>query len=133
MLKIQGHSNSHPTCITQAAALKAYTTDMSGEINKMVAEFKKRRDWIVAALNDIPGVSCIKPDGAFYVFPDFSGVLGKPLKYGRTCNSSEELSTYLLDTVKGRHCAWRGVWRARLRPAELCAEPGQDSGGRGAD
>lgn len=100
MLKIQGHSNSHPTSITQAAALKAYTTDMSSEIAKMVAEFKKRRDWIVAALNDIPGVSCINPDGAFYVFPDFSGVLGKPLKYGRTCNSSEELSMYLLDSVK---------------------------------
>ncbi len=100
MLKIQGHSNSHPTSITQAAALKAYTTDMNAEINTMVIEFKKRRDWIVAALNDIPGVTCIMPDGAFYAFPDFSGVLGKPLKYGRVCNSGEELSTYLLDTVK---------------------------------
>ena len=100
MLKIQGHSNSHPTSITQAAALKAYTTDLSSEINKMVAEFKKRRDWIVAALNDIPGVSCIMPDGAFYAFPDFRFVMGKKLKYGRVCNSGEELSTYLLDTVK---------------------------------
>jgi aspartate/methionine/tyrosine aminotransferase len=54
----------------------------------------------VAALNDIPGVQCLNPDGAFYVFPDFSGVLGKKLKYGRVCNSSEELSTYLLDAVK---------------------------------
>lgn len=100
MLKIQGHSNSHPTSITQAAALKAYTTDLSDVISTMVAEFKRRRDWIVAALNDIAGVKCLNPEGAFYVFPDFSGVFGKPLKYGRTVNSSEELSIYLLDTVK---------------------------------
>ncbi len=100
MLKIQSHSNSHPTSITQAAALTAYTSDLEGEIAKMVVAFKERRDWIVAALNDIPGVNCVMPEGAFYVFPDFSGVLGKPLKYGRTCDTSEQLSTYLLDTVK---------------------------------
>jgi aspartate aminotransferase len=100
MLKIQSHSNSHPTSITQAAALKAYTSDLEGEIATMVAAFKQRRAWIVAALNDIPGVHCVMPEGAFYAFPDFSGVLGKPLKHGRTCNTSEELSTYLLDTVK---------------------------------
>lgn len=100
MLKIQSHSNSHPTSITQAAALAAYTSDLEDEIAKMVAAFKARRDWIVAALNDIPGVSCVTPEGAFYVFPDFSGLLGKPLKYGRAPNTSEELATYLLDTVK---------------------------------
>jgi len=100
MLKIQSHSNSHPTSITQAAALKAYTSDLEGEISKMVAAFKERRDYIVAALNEIPGVNCVMPEGAFYVFPDFSGLLGKPLKYGRTPKTSEELVTYLLDTVK---------------------------------
>jgi aspartate aminotransferase len=100
MLKVQGHSTSHPTSITQMAALRAYTTDLGPEIEKMRAEFERRRDWIVPALNAIPGVNCVKPDGAFYVFPDFTGVLGKPLKYGRTCSSSEELAMYLLDTVK---------------------------------
>ncbi|MCS7057151.1 MAG: pyridoxal phosphate-dependent aminotransferase [Thermoflexales bacterium] len=100
MLKIQSHSNSHPTSITQAAALAAYTNDLEAEIAAMVAAFKERRDWIVAALNEIPGVNCIMPEGAFYVFPDFTGVLGRPLKYGRVCDSSEALAIYLLDSVK---------------------------------
>ncbi|MCS6772764.1 MAG: pyridoxal phosphate-dependent aminotransferase, partial [Thermoflexales bacterium] len=100
MLKIQSHSNSHPTSITQAAALYAYTHDLEDEIARMVAAFKERRDWIVAALNAIPGVHCVMPEGAFYVFPDFSGVLGRPLKYGRVCESTEALAMYLLDTVK---------------------------------
>ena len=100
MLKIQGHSTSHPSSISQAAALRAYTMDLDAEIEKMRAEFQRRRDWIVPAMNAIPGVHCVNPEGAFYVFPDLSGVLNKPLKYGRTCATSEELSIYLLDTVK---------------------------------
>ncbi len=100
MLKIQSHSNSHPTSITQAAAVKAYTTDLEADIARMVAAFKERRDWIVSALNAIPGVRCVMPEGAFYAFPDLSGVLGKPLRYGRTCHTSEELALYLLDSVK---------------------------------
>jgi aspartate aminotransferase len=100
MLKIQSHSNSHPSSITQAAALAAYTLDLEAEIAKMVAAFKERRDWIVRALNEIAGVRCLMPEGAFYVFPDFSALLGKPLKYGRTCSTTEELAMYLLDTVK---------------------------------
>ncbi len=100
MLKIQGHSTSHPSSITQAAALRAYTMDLSGEIAKMVAAFKERRDYIVPALNDIPGVHCPMPEGAFYAFPDLTGVLNKPLKYGKTCKTSEELALYLLDSVK---------------------------------
>jgi aspartate aminotransferase len=100
MLKIQGHSTSHPSSISQAAALRAYTMDLDAEIERMRAEFQRRRDWIVPAMNAIPGVHCVNPEGAFYVFPDLSGVLNKPLKYGRTCATSEELSIYLLDTVK---------------------------------
>jgi aspartate aminotransferase len=100
MLKIQSHSTSHPASITQAAALRAYTMDLSGEIAKMVEAFKARRDYIVPALNEIPGVHCPMPEGAFYAFPDLSGVLNKPLKYGKTCKSSEELAMYLLDSVK---------------------------------
>lgn len=100
MLKIQSHSNSHPSSITQAAALYAYTHDLEAEIASMVSAFRARRDWIVSALNAIPGVSCVMPQGAFYAFPDFSGVLGRRLKYGRVCHTSEELAMYLLDTVK---------------------------------
>jgi aspartate aminotransferase len=100
MLKIQGHSTSHPSSISQAAALRAYTMDLDAEIEVMRAEFQKRRDWIVPAMNAIPGVHCVNPEGAFYVFPDLSGVLNKPLKYGRTCTTSEEVAMYLLDSVK---------------------------------
>lgn len=100
LLKIQGHSTSHPSSITQAAALRAYTMDLDGEIEKMRAEFQRRRDWIVPALNAIPGVHCVNPEGAFYAFPDLTGVLNKPLKYGKTCETSEQLAMYLLDTVK---------------------------------
>jgi aspartate aminotransferase len=100
MLKIQSHSTSHPSSITQAAALYAYTHDMDAEIERMRVEFQRRRDWIVPALNAIPGVRCVHPEGAFYAFPDFSGVLHKKLASGVTLKSSEELAMYLLDTVK---------------------------------
>jgi aspartate aminotransferase len=100
LLKIQGHSTSHPSSITQSAALRAYTMDLDAEIEKMRAEFQRRRDWIVPALNAIPGVNCVNPEGAFYAFPDLSGVLNKKLKSGVTLASSEALAMYLLDTVK---------------------------------
>jgi aspartate aminotransferase len=100
MLKIQSHSTSHPSSITQMAALYAYTHDMDAEINKMRVEFQRRRDWIVPALNAIPGVNCVNPEGAFYVFPDFSGVLNVKLASGVTLASSEALAMYLLDSVK---------------------------------
>jgi aspartate aminotransferase len=100
MLKIQSHSTSHPSSITQAAALTAYTGNFDAEIEKMRVEFQRRRDWIVPALNDIPGVNCVMPEGAFYAFPDLSGVLNVPLKSGVTLTSSEQLAMHLLDTVK---------------------------------
>ena len=59
----------------QEAGAAAYTDPASaGEVARMVAAFQRRRDWIVPALNDIPGVRCLTPKGAFYVFPDVSGL-----------------------------------------------------------
>jgi aspartate aminotransferase len=100
MAKLQSHSTSHPSSISQHAALKAYTSDLEAELAKMVTAFRERRDWIVNALNQIPGVHCLTPEGAFYVFPDLRGVLGKPLANGRICNTTAELAEYLLDSVK---------------------------------
>lgn len=100
MAKIQSHSTSHPSSVSQHAALKAYTTDLQDELATMVRAFRERRDWIVAALNEIPGVHCLVPEGAFYVFPDFSGVLGRELRGGKVCHTTAELAEYLLDTVK---------------------------------
>jgi aspartate aminotransferase len=62
----------------------------------MVAEFKKRRDVIVGALNDIPGITCATPPGAFYVFPKVSALYGKNYK-GKTISTSNDFSEFLLD------------------------------------
>jgi aspartate aminotransferase len=100
MVKIQGHSTTHPSSISQHAALKAYTSNLDAEIAKMVVAFRERRDWIVNALRQIPGVTCLTPPGAFYVFPDLTGLYGKTLKYGGPFNSTAEIASYLLDKVK---------------------------------
>ena len=70
MTKIQSQSTSNPTSISQVAATAALTGDQSC-ITSMVEAFKTRHDYVVGALNDIPGVSCLKSDGAFYAFPSF--------------------------------------------------------------
>jgi aspartate aminotransferase len=96
---IQSHSTTHPTSITQHAALAAYTPseELSQTVTGMVQAFRERRDVIVDALTSIPGVTCMVPDGAFYVFPNVLGLLNRPLRDGTTCTTSEELSNYLLD------------------------------------
>jgi len=65
----------------------------------MVREFKKRRDWIVRALEEIPGVSCYKPEGSFYVFPDFGAYLGKKFE-GKMIKSSLDLAEFLLEQAR---------------------------------
>ncbi len=65
----------------------------------MLAEFDRRRKYIVDRLNSIPGVSCILPKGAFYVFPNFSGIYGKSAN-GRVIENSTDLGSYLLESVK---------------------------------
>ena len=73
--KIQSQETSAPSSISQAAGLAAYTNDLD-EVLAMREEFKKRRNFMVASLNKIEGVSCFTPGGAFYVFPDISSYLG---------------------------------------------------------
>ena len=93
--KIQSQNTSNPTSISQKASVEALNGDQS-IVAVMVAEFKKRRDFIVAALNDIPNVKCLLPEGAFYVFPNVSGVYGRSYK-GKKIIGSTELIDYLLD------------------------------------
>jgi len=71
MKKIQGQSTSNPTSISQAASIAALEGSMDC-VNDMLVHFKKRHDYIVAALNEIPGFRCIEGDGTFYAFPDIS-------------------------------------------------------------
>src|SRR5690349_16486763 len=89
----QSHSTSNPTAIAQKASVAGLAMPDS-EIQKMVAVFQKRRDMIVEGLNAIPGVKCLKPAGAFYVFPNVKGLF----QPGRS--NSMELSGYLLEKAR---------------------------------
>jgi aspartate aminotransferase len=93
--KIQSQNTSNPTSISQKAAVEALSGDQS-VVEKMVREFKKRRNVIVDALRDIPGVKCFSPEGAFYVFPNVSNIYGRSFQ-GKKITNSAELIDYLLD------------------------------------
>lgn len=98
MNKLQSQSTSNPTSISQMASVEALNGPQQA-VGEMVREFKERRDYICDRLNAIPGVSCLKPRGAFYVFPNISGLFGK--KYDRwAINCSADLSAYLLDYAR---------------------------------
>lgn len=74
MATVQSHSTSNPTTFAQWGAIEAAEGDQSS-IAEMMAEYQKRRDWLVPALNELQGVSCRMPEGAFYAFPSIKGVL----------------------------------------------------------
>ncbi len=97
MTEIQSQSTSNPTSFVQKAAVEALTGDQSF-IPKMVAEFKKRRDTIVRSLNDIQGISCATPPGAFYVFPRVSELYGKKFR-GKPITNSNDFSEFLLEAA----------------------------------
>ena len=97
MTEIQSQSTSNPTSIVQKAAIEALLGDQSF-IPKMVAEFKKRRDVIVGALNDIPGITCAMPPGSFYVFPRVSALYGRNYQ-GKPIATSNDFSEFLLEAA----------------------------------
>lgn len=74
MLKVQGHSTSNPNSIAQWAATEAFTGPQDS-VATMLAEYASRREWLVPALCEVPGFHCVKPEGAFYAFPDVRGCL----------------------------------------------------------
>ena len=99
MNNIQSQSTSNPVSFCDKAAVEA----LNGPQDFMkgwVAEFDKRRRYITDRLNKIPGVSCLLPQGAFYVFPNFSKVYGKKTPGGKVVNGSSDLAAYLLDEHK---------------------------------
>ena len=77
--KIQSQSTSNPSSISQAAAVEALNGNQ-GFIQKRSKAFKERRDFVVKSLNNIKGINCLKPNGAFYVFPSCKGLLNKKTK-----------------------------------------------------
>ncbi len=79
MLKVQGHSTSNANSIAQWAAVAALTGPQDS-VATMLAEYTRRRAWLLEALKEIPGIKCSEPEGAFYAFPDVRGCLKNGLK-----------------------------------------------------
>jgi aspartate aminotransferase len=99
MGKLQSQSTSNPCSIAQAAAAAALTGPQQF-LEERNAAFKKRRDMVVAMLNDAPGLNCPTPDGAFYVYPDASGCMGKTTPDGKLIETDEQLIDYFLDSAQ---------------------------------
>lgn len=98
MAKIQSQSTTNAASISQAAAVEALNGDQTFLAARNAA-FRKRRDRVVASLNDTPGLSCNVPDGAFYVYPSCAGVIGRRTPDGKTLAGSEDYARYLLESV----------------------------------
>ncbi len=97
--KLQGQSTSGPCSISQAASIEALTGPHD-DVIAMVREFEKRRNVMIDQLTAIPGVSCNKPNGSFYSFPDFSGLYGKKDPSGKELKGSLDFTEYLLTEKK---------------------------------
>jgi len=98
MSKIQGQSTSNPSSVSQKAALGALQGP-TDELEEMVRTYESRRTWLVNALNNIDGMDCITPDGAFYVFPSISGWLGKTAPDGTVMTDDVVVCEWLLDAA----------------------------------
>lgn len=98
MAKLQGQNTGNPCSISQKASIEALTGPQDS-VEQMRKEFEKRRNYIVKAFNAIPGVSCFNPQGAFYVFPNISGLFGKVIN-GKKLNGSSDVAEFLLDEAK---------------------------------
>lgn len=93
--KYQSQNTSNPTSIAQKAAVEALNGPQDGVVARG-EEFRQRRNFIVSKLNEIPGVNCPNPGGAFYVFPHVASFYGKSLG-GKVINNSSEMAAYLID------------------------------------
>ena len=95
---LQSHLTSNVSNISQRAAIAALTGDLSA-VHEMGVAFDRRRKLMVKMLNEIPGVSCPTPTGAFYVYPSVKGILGKEIR-GKRPQTSAELATLILEEVE---------------------------------
>ncbi len=77
MLKLQSHSTSNPTSIVQQAGIEALIGPQDS-VQQMLQEYRRRREFVVKKLSEIPGVSCTLPQGAFYAYPNVSSFLNPP-------------------------------------------------------
>jgi aspartate/methionine/tyrosine aminotransferase len=95
---LQSHLSSNVSNVSQRAAIAAVAGDLSA-VHKMGEAFDRRRKLIVGLLNEIPGITCPTPTGAFYVYPSVKGVLGKSIR-GKTPTTSAELATLILEEAE---------------------------------
>ena len=96
MSKVQSQSTSNPSSISQHAALEALNgvQDFIADNNEI---FKRRRDTTAKLLNDIDGIKCLIPQGAFYLYPNVQGLLGKKTPKGEELKSCSDVAKYLLE------------------------------------
>jgi aspartate aminotransferase len=99
MAKLQSQSTSNPCSISQYAAVAALNGDQSFLKERNTA-FKGRRDLVVRMLNEAPGLHCPTPEGAFYVYPDATGLIGKTTPKGKVVGSDADLIDYFLDDAR---------------------------------
>ncbi|HEX8300297.1 pyridoxal phosphate-dependent aminotransferase [Sphingomonas sp.] len=99
MSKLQSQSTSNPCSISQAASVAALNGDQSF-LKERVAAFQGRRDLVVSMLNQINGMNCPRPEGAFYVYPEFSALIGKTTPKGTLIDSDEAMINYLLEDAR---------------------------------
>jgi aspartate aminotransferase len=97
-INLQSHSTSNVANVSQRATLAALNGDLQA-VAEMRAAFERRGTRMYQLLSAIPGVTCVEPQGAFYCFPSFKGVLGREIA-GRTCTTSLDLAAVLLDEAK---------------------------------
>jgi aspartate aminotransferase len=97
MAKLQSQSTSNPCSIAQAAATAALNGPQDF-LKERVAVFQERRDLVVSMLNQAPGLRCHRPEGAFYVYPDCEGVIGKRTPDGVALENDEQVAAYLLES-----------------------------------
>ena len=113
--KIQSQSTTNPSSISQAASVEALSGTQDF-IKKRADSFQERRDFVVQALNDIDGIECLNPDGAFYVFPSCKGLMGKKDTNGKEIKSDTDFVQSLLENsgiavVQGSAFGLEGFFR----------------------
>ena len=97
-INFQSHATSNVNNVAQAAALAAVAGDLSA-VSMMRDAFERRGRTMHRMLNDIPGITCLEPEGAFYCYPNVTGLIGKTFN-GKTANNSMELADIILSEVK---------------------------------
>jgi len=98
MAKVQSHTTSHPASISQVAG-EAALKGANHDVRRMAVEFESRRNAIIALIAKLPGVTCVPPAGAFYVFPNVSGLFGRKLA-GRVVTCGQDVAEALLETAR---------------------------------